>query len=82
MGQGKSTDVMVKEVKVQFEPVQYRAPLKFGGRIVSSTYLINAEVTVEAHNGKHATGHGSMPVGNVWSWRRRRRWNRLRPSKS
>ncbi len=68
MGQGKSTDVMVKEVKVQFEPVQYRAPLKFGGRIVSSTYLINAEVTVEAHNGKHATGHGSMPVGNVWSW--------------
>ncbi|MFN9721535.1 MAG: enolase C-terminal domain-like protein [Planctomycetota bacterium] len=68
MSQGKSTDVMVKEVKVHFEPVQYRAPLKFGGRVVSSTFLINAEVTVEAHNGKHATGHGSMPVGNVWSW--------------
>ena len=68
MGQGKSTDVMVKEVKVSFEPVQYRAPLKFGGRVVSSTHLINAEVTVEAHNGKHATGHGSMPIGNVWAW--------------
>lgn len=68
MGQGKTTDVRIKEVSVSFEPVQYRAPLKFGGRIVSSSHLINAEVTVEAHNGKHATGHASMPVGNVWAW--------------
>ena len=68
MGLGKATDVQVKEVKVSFEPVQFRAPLKFGGRIVSSTFLINAEVTVETHSGKHATGHGSMPVGNVWAW--------------
>jgi len=68
MGLGKATDVQVREVKVSFEPVQFRAPLKFGGRIVSSTFLINAEVTVETHSGKHATGHGSMPVGNVWAW--------------
>ncbi len=68
MGQGKSTDVQVKEVKVSFEPVQFRTPLKFGGRTVSSTVLINAEATVETHSGKHATGHGSMPVGNVWAW--------------
>ena len=68
MGLGKATDVQVKEVKVSFEPVQFRAPLKFGGRVVSSTFLINAEVTVETHSGKHATGHGSMPVGNVWAW--------------
>ena len=47
MGQGKATDVQVKEVSVSFEPVQFRAPLKFGGRIVSSSYLINAEVTVD-----------------------------------
>jgi len=68
MSQGKPTDVTVKEVKVSFEPVQYRTPLKFGGRVVSSSFLINADVTVEARNGKHATGHGSMPVGNVWAW--------------
>ena len=68
MSQGKPTDVTVKEVKVSFEPVQYRTPLKFGGRVVSSTFLINADVTVESRNGKHATGHGSMPVGNVWAW--------------
>ena len=68
MGQGKATDVRVKEVSVSFEPIQFRAPLKFGGRVVSSSYLINAEVSVESRNGKHATGHGSMPVGNVWAW--------------
>ena len=68
MIQGKPTDVTVKEVKVSFEPVQYRTPLKFGGRVVSASYLINADVTVESRNGKHATGHGSMPVGNVWAW--------------
>lgn len=68
MGQGKPTDVQVKEVSVSFEPIHFRAPLKFGGRVVSSSYLINAAVTVQTHNGKHATGHGSMPVGNVWAW--------------
>ena len=68
MGQGKPTDVQVKEVSVSFEPVQFRAPLKFGGRVVNSSYLINAAVTVQTHSGKHATGHGSMPVGNVWAW--------------
>lgn len=68
MGQAKLTDVTVKDVSVSFEPVPYRAPLKFGGRIVSSGWLMNAQVTVETNSGKHATGHGSMPVGNVWAW--------------
>jgi len=68
MGQGKSTDVTVKEVSVSFEPVPFRAPLKFGGRVVSSSWMINATVTVETQSGKHGTGHGSMPVGNVWAW--------------
>jgi L-alanine-DL-glutamate epimerase-like enolase superfamily enzyme len=68
MGQGKPTDVQIKEVSVTFEPIQFRAPLKFGGRVVSSSHLINASVTVQTHGGKHATGHGSMPVGNVWAW--------------
>jgi L-alanine-DL-glutamate epimerase-like enolase superfamily enzyme len=68
MGQGKSTDVTVRDVSVSFEPVTYRAPLKFGGRVVRSTVLINAEATVETQSGRHAVGHGSMPVGNVWAW--------------
>lgn len=68
MGHGKATDVRIKEVSVAFEPVSFRAPLKFGGRIVEHSWLINAEVTVETQSGKYAAGHGSMPVGNVWAW--------------
>jgi len=40
----------------------------FGGRTVDHTQLINAQVTVETRDGRSATGFGSMPVGNVWSW--------------
>lgn len=68
MGHGKATDVRVKEVSVAFETVEYRSPLKFGGRVVDHSFLINAEMTVETHNGRFAVGKGSMPLGNVWAW--------------
>ena len=68
MSHGKSTDITVREVQVRFEPVPYRAPLKFGGRVVSSGWLVNAEVVVESRLGQLAAGYGSMPVGNVWAW--------------
>jgi L-alanine-DL-glutamate epimerase-like enolase superfamily enzyme len=62
------TDVRILDAVCSFEPVSFRAPLKFGGRIVDKTFLMNVEVTVETHSGKHATGFGSMPVGNIWAW--------------
>ncbi|MEZ6129515.1 MAG: enolase C-terminal domain-like protein [Planctomycetaceae bacterium] len=68
MEKAKSTDIRILDVDVRFEPVSFRAPLKFGGRIVDQTYLINACVTVETRNGNQARGFGSMPVGNVWAW--------------
>ena len=61
-------DVMIREAEITFEPVPFRAPLKFGGRTVTATDLINARVIVENRQGKQATGYGSMPVGNVWAW--------------
>ena len=61
-------DVRVVACEMTFEPVPFRAPLKFGGRVVDRTDLIQAAVTVERRDGKTATGHGSMPVGNVWAW--------------
>ncbi len=64
----KPTDVRVTEVRISFEPCPFRMPLKFGGRVMSESRLINAEVTVESRSGQHATGFGSMPVGNVWAW--------------
>lgn len=61
-------DVRIAGAEVTLEPVPFRAPLKFGGRVVDHTQLINAVVTVERRDGGRTTGSGSMPVGNVWSW--------------
>ena len=65
---GKSTDVRVVQATVSFEPVPFRAPLKFGGRVMASSTLINVEVIVETKARRRATGFGSMPAGNVWAW--------------
>ena len=59
-------DVRVVACEVTFEPVPFRAPLKFGGRVVDRTDLINARVQVES--GDFVDGRGSMPVGNIWAW--------------
>ena len=68
MTKEKLTDIQILGVDVSFEPVSFRAPLKFGGRVVDHTYLINAVVTVESRSGNRCQGFGSMPVGNVWGW--------------
>jgi L-alanine-DL-glutamate epimerase-like enolase superfamily enzyme len=64
----KSTDIRIVEASCSFEAVPFRAPLKFGGRIVENSFLANVELTVETRAGQHASGSGSMPVGNVWAW--------------
>ncbi len=64
----KPSDIRVTEALISFEPCPFRMPLKFGGRVMSESQLINVEVTVESRSGQHATGFGSMPVGNVWAW--------------
>jgi L-alanine-DL-glutamate epimerase-like enolase superfamily enzyme len=64
----KPTDIRIVEAVLSFELVPYRAPLKFGGRTVDRSTLINVEVSVESRRGHGASGFGSMPVGNVWAW--------------
>ena len=61
-------DACVVEAAVWTEPVPFRMPLKFGGRVVDQTKLINARVVLRGRDGRTAVGHGSMPVGNVWAW--------------
>ena len=61
-------DIRVTKAAIEIEPVPFRMPLKFGGRVVERTNLINAKVTVETRDGRVATGSGGMPVGNVWAW--------------
>ncbi|NOX53523.1 MAG: mandelate racemase/muconate lactonizing enzyme family protein [Planctomycetes bacterium] len=64
----KSTDIRILEATCSFETVPFRMPLKFGGRIMADTTLINVDVVVENRSGKHANGFGSMPVGHIWAW--------------
>ena len=64
----KTSDIRILEAICSLTPVEFRTPLKFGGRIQERTDLINVEVNVESRDGKHATGFGSMPVGNIWAW--------------
>ena len=64
----KATDIRVERATVTIEPITFRMPLKFGGRVIEKSRLINVQVTVESRNKKHAVGFGSMPVGNVWAW--------------
>lgn len=64
----KSTNIRIVDVSCSFEPVAFRAPLKFGGRLVDKSELINVQVEVETRGGRKAAGFGSMPLGNVWAW--------------
>ncbi len=64
----RSTDVHVREVRLDYEHFRYRTPIKFGGVALDRVTLLNVHVTVENSAGKSAVGFGSMPMGNVWAF--------------
>jgi L-alanine-DL-glutamate epimerase-like enolase superfamily enzyme len=64
----KPTDIRIVDVQTGTERIQYRAPIKFGGRVVSDAVIVNVSVDVETRDGRRATGGGSMPMGNTWAW--------------
>jgi L-alanine-DL-glutamate epimerase-like enolase superfamily enzyme len=64
----KSTDIRLKQVSWSQERIDYRTPIKFGGRVVNNAVLFNVTVDVETVDGRRGQGFGSMPMGNVWAW--------------
>ncbi len=64
----KPTDIRLRQVSSQTEQFQYRAPIKFGGRVVTDVVLLHVTVEVETRNGQRGQGFGSMPMGNIWGW--------------
>lgn len=64
----KATDITVRDVRCFFEPVQFRCPIKFGGRVMDRATLINVEVRVETRGKRVEAGFGSMPAAAVWAW--------------
>ena len=63
-----ATDVRVAEVRHSFEDYVYRAPYKFGGRVVDRVTLLNVRCRVQTRGGKNAWGFGSMTLGNMWAF--------------
>lgn len=63
-----STDIQIVEVEPSYQDYQYRAPMKFGGTVVTRVTIQNVRCRVRGRNGKVAEGYGSMPMGNVWSF--------------
>ena len=64
----KPTDIRLVEVAGETEDFAYRAPMKFGGRVVTDVVLLHVRVEVEARDGRRGKGFGSMTMGNVWAW--------------
>ncbi len=64
----KSTDITIVSATTSEQRIDYRTPIKFGGRVVNDVVLFNVHVEVETRDGRRATGLGSMPVGNAWGW--------------
>ena len=64
----RATDVRIAEVRHGFEDHLYRAPYKFGGRVVDRVTLLNVRCRVETRDGRGAWGFGSMTLGNMWAF--------------
>ena len=63
-----ATDIRIKDVKTERERINYRSPIKFGGRVVTDVVLLHVTMEVETRDGRRGSGFGSMPMGNVWAW--------------
>jgi L-alanine-DL-glutamate epimerase-like enolase superfamily enzyme len=64
----RGTDIRLKRVATSTERIDYRTPMKFGGRVVVDVVLLNITVDVETADGRSGQGIGSMTMGNVWGW--------------
>jgi L-alanine-DL-glutamate epimerase-like enolase superfamily enzyme len=64
----KPTDIRVDEVIHSYEDYVYRAPYKFGGRVVDRVTLLNVHCRVTTRNGETGWGFASMTLGNVWAF--------------
>jgi len=65
---GKSTDIVVKDVALQFVPVQTRVPLKFGAETLTSVTCARVRIVVEDRHGRAAAGWGETPLSVQWGW--------------
>ncbi len=64
----KPTDISIKQVTTATRQINYRTPIKFGGRVVTGALMLEVSVDVETRDGRRGRGFGSMPLGSTWAW--------------
>lgn len=64
----KNSDIQVQNVRIQFEEIPLRVPLKFGAVVSTAVTGVLVEIDVVRRDGKAATGIGSMLLSDVWAW--------------
>ena len=64
----KPTDIRILNVAAETERFDFRAPIKFGGRVVIDAVVLHVTIDVETRDGRRGQGFGSMPVSNIWGW--------------
>jgi L-alanine-DL-glutamate epimerase-like enolase superfamily enzyme len=64
----RATDIRIDEIRHGYQDYVYRAPYKFGGRVVDRVTLLNVRCRVTTQNGRTAWGFGSMTMGNMWAF--------------
>ena len=64
----KPTDARLKQVAASTQRIEYRTPIKFGGRVVVDAVILDVTVELETGDGRFGRGFGSMPLSNAWAW--------------
>jgi hypothetical protein len=59
----KQSDIRLCEITSSTEPIDFRTPIKFGGRVMTGIVLLNVTAEVETRDGRRGRGFGSMPMG-------------------
>ncbi len=64
----KPSDICIESAETTSQRIAYRAPIKFGGRVVTDVVLLHVTLDVITCDGRRGRGVGSMPLGNAWAW--------------
>jgi L-alanine-DL-glutamate epimerase-like enolase superfamily enzyme len=64
----KPTDIRLLSLACDTAESPFRAPLKFGGQVVTHSIDLHVTAQVETRDGRRGVGHGWMPQGNVWGF--------------
>jgi L-alanine-DL-glutamate epimerase-like enolase superfamily enzyme len=64
----RATDIRLEQATCRCQEYPTRTPLKFGGTVVERLAVLEVECVACMPDGRMATGRGSMPLGNAWSF--------------